>query len=374
MALIKRLAQIYSGESIRYSYLKSVTLAQWLLESGRGGSDLAKLHYNFGGLKWRPEMAGHATKVRYQAHDGADDYCKFATLEGFIRGYWVFIDRAPYSGWETNVATPEDYIRFIGPIYTPTPGYADKVIALMPEAAKLLAEGAAAVPEPMTGAVDLGTVVLDPGHGGETTIGGSSPNNAISYSGVKEKKLTLDFCLILRDELIKQAKAAKQTINVVLTRTTDKNVGIADRAAFAGANQARLFVCLHFNGDGDRSITGAETFYAAASNGNLNEAQDKAFAGAVHVGLMAGMKAINPGAKDRGLKPDTATGKKVLGVLRDTSLGNVGRPKPCLGAYIEAEFITNKQIDTLLVSGPDAIPNRTKVMAAVAKAIRAYLA
>ena len=373
LALIKRLAQIYAGESIRYPYLKSVTLAQWLLESGRGNSDLAKLHYNFGGLKWRAEMAGHATKVKYKAHDGEADYCKFATLENFVRGYWVFINRSPYSGWETHVATPEDYIRFIGPIYTPTSGYAEKVIALMPEAAKLLAEGAAPVMGPTAGAIDLGTVVLDPGHGGETTVGGSSPNNAISYSGVKEKKLALDFCLILRDEFMKQASAANQTINVVMTRTTDKNVGIADRAALAGANKARAFVCLHFNGHADRAITGAETFYAAASNGNVNEAQDKAFAGAVHAGLMAGMKAINPAAKDRGLKPDTATGKKVLGVLRDTSLGNVGRPKPCLGAYIEAEFITNKQIDTLLVSGPDAVPNRTKVMAAVAKAIRAQL-
>ncbi|MDF7776592.1 N-acetylmuramoyl-L-alanine amidase [Sphingomonas sp. AOB5] len=370
-SLIARLAQIYAGQGIRYSHLKTVTLAQWMLESGRGTSDLAKLHYNFGGLKWRPEMGLFATKVMYQAHDGLDAYCKFSTLENFISGYWAFIGRAPYSGWESHVATAEDYIRFIGPIYTPKPSYADDVIKLMPEAAKLLADGSA-VAKATTG-TDIGTVVLDPGHGGEAKVGGSSPNNAISVSNVKEKKLALDFCFILRDELIKQATAAGQKIQVVMTRTTDVNVGIAQRAALAGTSKAKAFVCLHFNG-GVATAQGAETFYAAAANGNLNEAEDKAFATAIHAGLIAGMKSIHPGAKDRGVKPDTQSGPKVMGVLRDTALGNIGKSKKCLGAYIEAEFITNPTIDKLLISGPDAVPNRTKVMASVAKALRAHMA
>ncbi|MBO9622249.1 MAG: N-acetylmuramoyl-L-alanine amidase [Sphingomonas sp.] len=370
--LISRLAQVYAGETIRYPHLKPVTLAQWLLESGRGTSDLAKLHYNFGGLKWRPEMGLFATRVLYNAHDGQDAYCKFATLENFIAGYWAFIGRAPYSGWETHVATPADYIRFIGPIYTPKPGYADDVLGLVPEAATLLDAGAGAGAA-SSGGTDIGTIVLDPGHGGEAPLGGSSPNNAISASGVKEKKLALDFCLILRDELIRQAKAAGQRINVVMTRTTDVNVGIAQRAALAGSSKAEAFVCLHFNG-GAPSAQGAETYYAAAANGNSNEAEDKAFATAVHAGLIAGMRAIHPQARDRGVKPDTQSGPGAMGVLRDAALGNTTRPKKCVAAYIEAEFITNRTIDQLLVSGPDAVPNRTKVMASVAKAIRTYMA
>jgi N-acetylmuramoyl-L-alanine amidase len=80
--LIERLATVYAGEKIRHPRLRAVTFAQWLLESGRGTSDLAKLHYNFGGLKWRPEMAGYATEIQYDASDGVDQYCKFATLGG----------------------------------------------------------------------------------------------------------------------------------------------------------------------------------------------------------------------------------------------------------------------------------------------------
>jgi len=69
-ALIKRLASVYRGEKIRHPRLRDVTLAQWLLESGRGTSALAVQHYNFGGLKWRPEMAGYATRIKYKAADG----------------------------------------------------------------------------------------------------------------------------------------------------------------------------------------------------------------------------------------------------------------------------------------------------------------
>lgn len=371
--LLARLAGVYAGEDIRYPHLKVVSFAQWMLESGRGGSDLAKLHYNFGGLKYRPEMAAYATRVMYQAHDGPAAYCKFATLENFVAGYWAFIARAPYSGWETHVETPEDFIRFIGRIYTPTPGYADKVIALMPEAQRLLSATAPAPAATSAGAKDLGVLILDPGHGGTVKVGGSSPNNAISASGVKEKKLTLDFCLILRDELARQARAANQKLVVVMSRTTDINVGIAERASLAWKHKARALVCIHFNG-GPATARGPETFYAAAANGNTNLAADLAFAQAVHAGLLAGIKAIDPGVRDRGVKPDTQTGHGVLGLLRDTALGNTQRPDKCVAAYIEAEFITNASVDKLLVSGPDAIANRTAVMTSLAKAIRTYLA
>ena len=220
--LLKRLALLYSQENTRHPDLKNVTLAQWMLESGRATSALAKEHYNFGGLKWRPEMAPYATRISYEAHDGTDFYCKFPTIESFINGYWAFINRSPYSGWEEHIESGEDYIRFIGPIYTPTNGYANKVLQLVPEAQELLASvatngnGTGTVTSGTTSALpSLGTIVIDPGHGGTTTVGHSSPNNAISASGVKEKKLTLDFCLILRDSLQQAAAKKNKQIKVI---------------------------------------------------------------------------------------------------------------------------------------------------------------
>jgi N-acetylmuramoyl-L-alanine amidase len=373
-SLIKRLATIYALEHIRHPQLKAVTLAQWLLESGRGTSDLAKLHYNFGGLKWRPEMGLFATKIRYQAHDGAEDYCKFASLESFISGYWAFIGRPPYSGWEQHVATGEDYIRYIGKTYTPKPSYPDDVLGLVAEAKALLFDGAASNGSvASSGKKDIGTIILDPGHGGNTNVAGSSANNATSVSGVKEKKLTLDFCLILRDELLRQAKAANEKITVVLTRESDKNLTGSERAGFAFKHMAKALICLHFNGFKDPTTRGVETYFRAAENGNLNLAADKAFAGNVHAALVAGLKAIDPQSPDRGLKPDTQTGPGALGLLNDSLLGNDRRVNKCVSAYIELEFITNPKVDKLLISGPKAIPNRTSVMAKLATAVREHM-
>ncbi|TVV72053.1 glucosaminidase domain-containing protein [Sphingomonas solaris] len=93
--LIERLAAAYRGHALPHPALKPVTLAQWLLESGRGTSALARDHLNFAGLKWRAEMAPFATRVDHAAHDGADAYCRFASVEAFIGGYWAFLARRP---------------------------------------------------------------------------------------------------------------------------------------------------------------------------------------------------------------------------------------------------------------------------------------
>ena len=388
--LLNRLALLYSQENTRYPHLKEVTLAQWMLESGRGTSELAKKHYNFGGLKWRPEMAPYATKISYEAHDGKDWYCKFPTIESFINGYWAFINRSPYSGWEENAGSGEKYINYIGPIYTPTNGYAKKVLNLVPEAKALLesvslngnngnGNNGTSTAQPVSSSTTisalpaLGTIVIDPGHGGEQKLGGSSANNAISVSGVKEKKLTLDFCLILQEALVKEAAKKNKQIKVILTRTSDKNVGIRDRAGVAAQNKANLFLCLHFNGMEDQSIRGVETFFRAKSNGNPNLADDIDFATAVQKSLFSSLKSIDNKAKDRGVKPDTDSPIKNLAVMDDGSLGNTNRPNKCRSCYVELEFISNPGVDKLLISGPQAIQNRQVVMGNLAKTMADYL-
>lgn len=119
--------------------LKTIVLAQWIFESGRGSSDLAKIHYNFGGLKWRSEMKGVATPVSYKAHDGRTNYCKFESAIDFIKGYWAFIGRAPYKGWKKHQSDPENYLRFIVKKgYCPDNGYVNQVLSLQGEARSLL--------------------------------------------------------------------------------------------------------------------------------------------------------------------------------------------------------------------------------------------
>jgi N-acetylmuramoyl-L-alanine amidase len=381
--LLKQLVSRYAAARISHPQLKSVTLAQWLLESGRGTSPLAVQHLNFGGLKWRPEMAPHARSVSYEAHDGRDDYCKFASVDDFIAGYWTFIGRSPYRGWESHSSSGAQFMRFVGPIYCPKKGYADEVLALVPEAERLLSAAGgdsadaspapAPAPAPAARGKHLGTIVLDPGHGGKADLPGSSWNNATSASGVLEKTLTLDFCRVLADELEKQAAAAGHGIDVVMTRKSDVNVAGAARAAHAATHKARRFLSLHFNGYTPET-SGTETYYGAKENGNLNLKADMSFAQAVQDGATAGLKSVGHVTKDRKIKPDTLTKHKKLAVLSDINLGNANRADKCAAALLELEFITNTAVDHLLISGPKAAANRQAVLASVAKAIVAEMA
>jgi hypothetical protein len=136
-AELSALIEAYKTADIEFPKLRPVTLAQWILESGWGSSELARTYKNFGGIKWRPAMAGYATKVSYNASDGVDDYCAFKTYPDFIKGYWKFLDRPPYHGWRDHT-DGESFISFIGPIYTPTKGYAERVLDLVPRAMALL--------------------------------------------------------------------------------------------------------------------------------------------------------------------------------------------------------------------------------------------
>lgn len=138
--LFDQLLKIYAETTIEFPQLKGITLAQWLLESGRGTSPLATEHLNFGGLKWREEMVNFASPVEYNAHDGLEKYCKFDNLENFIKGYWHFLDRSPYEGWRNNVGSAEEFIGFIGAIYTTDKNYVSNVLNILAEATELLAD------------------------------------------------------------------------------------------------------------------------------------------------------------------------------------------------------------------------------------------
>lgn len=119
--------------------LKSIILAQFILESGRGKSKLAKEFSNFGGLKWRDEMREYGSPISYEAWDGETDYIEFVSPEAFIKGYWAFIARSPYNGWEEFKDDSHAYIKFINECgYTPPMSYHLEVIALHDEAKGLL--------------------------------------------------------------------------------------------------------------------------------------------------------------------------------------------------------------------------------------------
>lgn len=76
-------------------------------------------------------------------------------------------------------------------------------------------------------------VMLDPGHGGEST--------GASYSGVAEKDLNL--------AIAQKAAAflAEAGVDVRMTRTDDRDVGLYERTDLAAQAEAALFVSVHCN-------------------------------------------------------------------------------------------------------------------------------
>ena len=93
------------------------------------------------------------------------------------------------------------------------------------------AEAAARPATPASG--DLRpVVVIDPGHGGI--------DNGTQSSGESEKSLVLGFGLALRDRIEKNGK-----YRVVMTRTDDTFIPLADRVRIARNQSAALFVSIH---------------------------------------------------------------------------------------------------------------------------------
>jgi N-acetylmuramoyl-L-alanine amidase len=99
------------------------------------------------------------------------------------------------------------------------------------------------------------TVVLDPGHGGEQ-------EGAISPAGTKEKDLALDIARRIA------ARLKRDGAKVILTRSGDIGVPLANRAAIATAIRADLFVSVHLNSmptaEQRRSSRGVETYFLSA--------------------------------------------------------------------------------------------------------------
>ncbi len=104
-------------------------------------------------------------------------------------------------------------------------------------------------------------IVLDPGHGGMDS-GTTAPN------GVSEKTLVLEFANELRERLEKTGR-----YRVVMTRSDDRFIPLADRVRIARAHKAALFVSVHADAlarpDGE---TRGATIYTLADTASDAEA------------------------------------------------------------------------------------------------------
>jgi len=132
-------------------------------------------------------------------------------------------------------------------------------------------------------------IVIDPGHGGK--------DSGAVGNGLREKDITLDIALKLRDKLAAYA-------DVSLTRGGDSFITLADRAAVANSIGADCFVSIHVNAGGS---TGFESYIYTKGLRRSRELQKT-----VHNEVAAFYMA--QGLPDRGMKQAN------FAVLRETTM------------------------------------------------------
>ncbi|HJS42673.1 MAG TPA: N-acetylmuramoyl-L-alanine amidase [Gemmatimonadales bacterium] len=130
---------------------------------------------------------------------------------------------------------------------------APAVTAAAPSAS-VSAIASSGAPHPITGLRLPHTIVVDPGHGGV------DPGNPGMHfpRGLVEKDITLGIGRLLRAELVRRG------LTVVLTRSTDTLIDLANRPLFCRAD-CDLFVSIHVNamprGKKQGTVNGAETYF-----------------------------------------------------------------------------------------------------------------
>lgn len=235
----------------------SPIIAQAILESASGTSELAKVH-NYFGLKYRkdrcPTASGYYIKVGSEQNaDGSYNsaemqWFKFPNMEMGVLGYLDFINIPNYSALK-GVTDPKEYLEKIKAAgYATSLKYVDNLMNVIEKYDLTKYDNA----EGKT----MAKVFLSAGHGG-------SDPGATAY-GLKEKNINLQTLLACKEVL------EKHGVNVVCSRTTDENDPVSQEVKEANAAKADIAVSFHVNaGGGD----GFEAFYHSTSKNGLKLAQ-----------------------------------------------------------------------------------------------------
>jgi N-acetylmuramoyl-L-alanine amidase len=215
-------------------------------------------------------------------------------------------------------------------------------------------------------------VLIDPGHGGSEVAGSlkersnSSPNNATTPGGLKEKDLTLEFSLILREEILTEATKQGRNLDVMLTRETDVNPDFISRARLCNRSDTACVVSIHFNATDGAKASGSLAVIAA-KNRNPDYDIDKAFALGLVTACSKGVREYLPNSKDMGTIHDS----HLHGGLGSNFFFQLQR-QPCLKGkpkcFLEIEFIDNAAVERALLGGDRAAKFRT-----IAGSIARYL-
>lgn len=223
------------------------------------------------------------------------------------------------------------------------------------------------------GAGQLPLIVLDPGHGGRDP-------GAIGVSGVQEKRIVLAAALELKRRL-----EAARTCRVLLTRSRDVFVPLADRVDFARRRDAALFVSLHAD-----SAPGARGASVYTLSETASDAMSEALAQRENRADLAGglrLPSVSPDVQRiliSLMRQETRVGSNRLARLAVRELGEevqllpnthreaafvVLKSPEIPSALVELGFLSDPRDEAALQQGP----HRARLSLALSRAVKQWL-
>ncbi len=215
------------------------------------------------------------------------------------------------------------------------------------------------------------TIVIDPGHGGGAYAGKqsertlSSPNNATSPSGIREKNLCLELSLALEKAIVEEAKRRAKPLEVVLTRRDDVNLDFAERARICAEVAPDAVVSIHFNASGSGQALGT---LCVIQGGDRNPEfdRDKEFADGLARACNEGVRQFVPASKPRASIADGY----LHGGMGSNFFFQLNRHESLRAipmCFLEVEFIDRADVEQQLIR------RREEAFPVIAERIAAYL-
>ena len=272
-SFIEQFAALVQKYAPRYGIrVYSPIIAQGVLESAKGTSELAVNANNFIGLKYKPGRCPTAIGIynkvgSEQNKDGSYtssemQWCKFADMEQCVIGYFDFISHSRYSELK-GVTDPRTYLEIIHAAgYATSLSYVDNVMRKIEEYNLTQYDNV----EKENGTM---LIAIDAGHGLKTA--GKRCDVTIDPKTTREWVLN-DRIADRLEELLKNYDCS--TIRVDDT-TGDKDIALSKRTDTANAKKADVYISIHHNAGINRgSGGGVIVYYYSNKAERARQAQD----------------------------------------------------------------------------------------------------
>lgn len=259
-ALVKKYAPQYG------IMVHSPIIAQAILESASGTSELARNANNFHGLKYKVSVAND-----YYVKDGSEQnadgsytkstmkWCKFPDMEAGVKGYFDFISASRYANL-IGVTDPETYLKNIkADGYATSLNYVQNLTAVIERYDLTKYDGE--VNKEMI-------IAIDAGHGLNT----AGKRTLISIDANETREWVLNNRVAVElEELLEDYDCTPIRMD---DATGKKDIDIDDRAAKANKADADVYISIHHNaGINGKSGGGTQVYYYSSKSERKTQAK-----------------------------------------------------------------------------------------------------